>query len=414
LPTKWPKTKLLALVILAVALVAQISTAQAAPPPSLSAQSAILLDARDGHVLYRRAPDARRPIASTTKLMTALLSVERLPLSRRLRAAPYHAAAAESQIELAPGERMTVADLLRGLMLESANDAAVTLARGAGGSVRRFVRLMNRKARQLGLDDTHYANPVGLDERGNYSTAHDLASLARVVLRNDFLAETVDMPRARLLTGSHPRIVENRNDLVGRVPWIDGVKTGHTSEAGYVLIGAGSRKAATLVSAVLGTPSEGARDADTLALLGWGFSQYRRVPVLLRGHAVTDPKVAYFGDRRAGLVPARSVVLGLRRGEHVRTRVDAPSELHGPLPRGTRVGSVAVYVDGSRVRTVRLVTAEAVPKAGVLRKVAHAVLRPWALIALVLLAAFGVRRRRRRRAVADAARRRRRQSARLD
>jgi D-alanyl-D-alanine carboxypeptidase (penicillin-binding protein 5/6) len=138
-------TKLLALAFLAAALVASPPLANAAaPPPRLSAGSAILVDARDGHVLYRREPDARRPIASTTKLMTALLSVERLPLDRRLRAAPYHAAAIESQIELAPGERMSVADLLRGLMLESANDAAVTLARGAGGSVRRFVKLMYR------------------------------------------------------------------------------------------------------------------------------------------------------------------------------------------------------------------------------------------------------------------------------
>jgi serine-type D-Ala-D-Ala carboxypeptidase (penicillin-binding protein 5/6) len=424
--------KLLGSLVVAAALVAQSPPAQGAPaptlrptdnfaaavqrrlPPPLSAPSAILIDARDGHVLYRRDPDARRPIASTTKLMTALLSIERLPLQRRLRAAPYHAMAAESQIELAAGERLSVADLLRGLMLESANDAAVTLARGAGGSVRRFVRLMNRKARELGLSETHYANPVGLDESGNYSSARDLAALARIVLRNDFLAETVDMPRARLLTGSHPRIVDNRNDLVERVPWIDGVKTGHTSEAGYVLVGAGSRKAATLVSAVLDTPSEGARDADTLALLEWGFSQYRRVPVLARGHAVVDPKVAYFGDRRTELVAARSVVLGLRRGEAVRTRVDAPSELHGPLAEGSRVGSVSVFVDGKRVRTVTLVTGEAVPKAGALRKVAHAVIRPWALIVLVLLAALTVERRRRRLAAAEAARRRRRQAARLD
>src|SRR5439155_13019585 len=112
--------------------------------PRLTAPSAIVIDARDGHVLYRRASDDRRPIASTTKRMTGLLAVEHLPLKRRLRAAPYNAAPAESQIPRAAGERMKVADLLRALMLASANDAAVTLARGAGGSVHRFVRLMNR------------------------------------------------------------------------------------------------------------------------------------------------------------------------------------------------------------------------------------------------------------------------------
>jgi serine-type D-Ala-D-Ala carboxypeptidase (penicillin-binding protein 5/6) len=232
----------------------------------LDAASAIVVDGRDGHVLYKRNADASVPIASTTKLMTALLSVERLPLKRRLRAAPYAAAAAESQIGLVPGERMSVADLLRALLLESANDAAVTLARGAGGSVPEFVALMNARAQKLGLKHTHYANPVGLDEPGNYSSARDLAALARVVLRKGFLAETVDTPKARLLSGAHPRLLDNRNDLVARLPWIDGVKTGHTSDAGYVLVGAGIRKGAQLVSVVLDTPSESARDADTLAL----------------------------------------------------------------------------------------------------------------------------------------------------
>jgi D-alanyl-D-alanine carboxypeptidase (penicillin-binding protein 5/6) len=387
--------------------------AQAASPPPLSAPSAILVDADDGHVLYRRDPDSRRPIASTTKLMTALLAIDRLPLKRRLRAAPYHAMPAESKIDLAPAERMSVADLLRALLLESANDAAVTLARGAAGSVAGFVKLMNRRARALRLSDTHYANPVGLDERGNYSSARDLAALARILLGNRFLAETVDMPRARLLTGAHPRIVDNRNDLVERVRWIEGVKTGHTIQAGYVLIAAGSRKGATLVSVVLDTPSEAARDADALALLDWGFSRYRRTPVLRRGHAAAEAKVAWFGDRRVGLAPARSVVLGLRRDEHVSTRVDAPREVHGPLDAGTRVGTIAVFLDGKPIRTVPLVTASAVPQAGLLRKVVR-VVGPWLAVAALVLGVLLVERRRRRLAAADAARRRRRRALRSD
>jgi serine-type D-Ala-D-Ala carboxypeptidase (penicillin-binding protein 5/6) len=416
LRTKLPFRLLLA-AIAAGAILATPSVAHAEQAggggPRLGADSAILVDGRDGHVLYRRAAAARRPIASTTKLMTALLSVERLPLKRRLRAAPYQAAAAESQIRLAPGERMSVADLLRALMLESANDAAVTLARGAGGSVDGFVQLMNRRAAQLGLAHTHYANPVGLDEVGNYSSAGDLATLARLVLRNGFLAETADTPRARLLTGAHPRIVDNRNDLVGRVPWIDGLKTGHTNQAGYVLIGAGMRKRVQLVSVVLGTSSESARDADTLALLDYGFRQYRRVAPLHRSRSVAEAKVAFFGDRKVPIEPARTVAVSIRQGERVRTRIDAPGELHGPLAAGARVGEASVYVEGRRVSTVPLVTADSVPKAGVVRKVAHWVLRPWTFVALALLG-LGLGARRRRLAAANAARRRRRQAARLD
>ncbi len=413
------RTRSLLLGLLAAAFLLAPSVAGAERPgagdsPRVGASSAILVDARDGHVLYRRAPDSRRAIASTTKLMTALLSVERLPLERRLRAAPYTAAAAESQIELAPGERMSVADLLRALMLESANDAAVTLARGAGGSVRRFVRLMNRKAQELGLNETHYANPVGLDEQGNYSSARDLAALTRVVLRDDFLAETVDMPRARLLTGARPRILDNRNDLVARLPWIDGVKTGHTGGAGYVLVGAGTRKGVQLVSVVLGTPSEGARDADTLALLDHGFGLYRRVTVLRRARPVAEAKVAYFGDRKVAVEPARTIAVTAGRGERIRTQIDAPGELDGPLAEGATVGHAAVLVDGKRVRTVALVTGDAVPKASVARKVVHWLARPLTLLALVLLAALVVERRRRRLAAAKAARMRRRHAARLD
>jgi serine-type D-Ala-D-Ala carboxypeptidase (penicillin-binding protein 5/6) len=403
---------LLALTLLvAVSLGASASARAASGRPEVSASSAIVVDARDGHVIYERAPDARNAIASTTKLMTALVSIEELPLGRRLRAAPYHAAAVESQIGLRPGERMSVADLLRALMLESANDAAETLARGAAGSVRRFVHRMNRRARELGLRATRYANPVGLDEPGNYSSARDLSRLARLVLRHDFLAETVAMPRARLLSGSHERIVANRNDLVGRVPWIKGVKTGHTAQAGYVLIGAGRRKGATLVSVALHTPSEAARDADTLHLLDFGFGRYRRARALRSKVALARPKVAFFGDRRVPLVPARSLTVGVRRGQRLHRSIDAPRELHGPIERGTRVGTVTVRLSGRRLATVPLLTAAPVPRAGFARKAAHYAVRPLLLAALVVLAVVALERRRHRQRAADAAARRRRAGA---
>jgi D-alanyl-D-alanine carboxypeptidase (penicillin-binding protein 5/6) len=379
--------------------------------PAVSAPAAIVVDARDGHVLYRRSPDERRPIASTTKLMTALISIEELRLRRRIRAAPYRAAPAESQIELRPGERLSVADLLRALMLESANDAAETLARGAAGSVRGFVRLMNRKAAELGLAETHYSNPVGLDEPGNYSSARDLSRLARLVLRDDFLAETVRMPRARLLTGSRERVVDNRNDLVGRVPWINGVKTGHTTDAGYVLVGSGTRKGAQLVSVVLGAPSQGARDADTLHLLDYGFGLYRQVRALRPRAALARPKVAYFGDRRVALRPARGFTIALRRGERLRRKIDAPTRLDGPIDRGASVGSVTVLVNGKPVKKVPLVTAASVPRAGFLRKLVHYSIRPALLLVLAVIAVLGVDRRRRRQHAAEASRRRRRRRA---
>jgi D-alanyl-D-alanine carboxypeptidase (penicillin-binding protein 5/6) len=325
----------------------------------------------------------------------------------------YRAGAGESRINLRPGERMAVADLLRALLLESANDAAVTLAHAAGGSVHGFVGLMNARAQQLRLTGTHYANPIGLDQVGNASTARDLAKLARTLLRRPFLADTVDMPRARLLSGARTRIVVNRNDLVRRFPWVDGVKTGHTGRAGYVLVASGERKGVPLLSVVLGEPSEAARDTDTLRLFNYGFSLYRRTTVLKAGATEARARVAYFDDQ-ARLTPARNLVLTLRRGERVRTFVDAPQELHGHLDAGTRVGTVRVRWGNGRTARIPLVTAADVPSAGPVRKLANWLLRPALLLPAAALAAAYAYRRRRRMVAAEEARRRRRRAAQLE
>jgi serine-type D-Ala-D-Ala carboxypeptidase (penicillin-binding protein 5/6) len=361
-------------------------------PPPLTASAAVLVDGRDGHVLYRRAASRRRAIASTTKLMTALIALERLPSRRRLTAPVYNAGAAESRIGLRPGERMAVADLMRALLLESANDAAVTLARGVAGSVPAFVTLMNARAAELGLARTHYANPVGLDERGNYSTALDLARLARRLLENDTFATIVDLPSARLRTGARPRVVDNRNDLVARVPWVDGVKTGHTLDAGYVLIGAGTRKGVRLVSVVLGEPSQALRDTDTLALLEYGFSRYRRVRPLTAGAEVAATRVAHFGGRLVPLTVRRDVRLTVRRGERVRTVTVVPPKLDGPIARGARVGEVRVYQGRRLARLVPLVTAEAVPRAGVGRRLGAPLAALAAVAALAAMLRLAARR----------------------
>ena len=284
---------------------------------------------------------------------------------------------------------MTVPDLLKALLLESANDAAVTLARGVAGSTDRFVDLMNERARELGLRDTHYANPIGLDDPGNYSSARDLAALASRLMRNRRFARIVDTPEARLASGAHPRMVDNRNLLIGALSVRDGVKTGHTIRAGYVLVGAaGTARSGRVVSVVLGEPSEAARDTDTLALLRWGLAQFKRVHPLRPGRTVEEADVAHRSED-AELVPARDVALTVRRGQRVTRRVSAPDELDGPLAAGTRVGSVSVLVDGRPVRRVALVTRADVPGAGTVRVLLSALGVPLTVLLLlaILLAA---------------------------
>ena len=237
------------------------AAAGAAPaPPQVPATGWTLVDAGDRDRLAAAEPDESRSMASTTKLMTAYLALRELPLDERLVAPPYDPLPGESLLGLAPGERISVRDLLYGLLMASGNDAAVTLAEGVSGSVPAFVEEMNDAARRLGLSETSYANPIGLDEPGNYSSPHDLVELTLKLRRSRVFRRIVDTARATLRTGAHPRTVVNRNHLVGTVPWVNGVKTGYTPQAGDVLVASGTRKGITLVSVVMGAPTEAARD----------------------------------------------------------------------------------------------------------------------------------------------------------
>jgi D-alanyl-D-alanine carboxypeptidase (penicillin-binding protein 5/6) len=354
-------------VAVAPASATSASAAEPAPPRVPTAQAAIVVDGVDGTVLFAKRPDAERAMASTTKLMTALLSLEEAKPSEVFTAPGYDAMPAESRINLRAGERMTVHDLLEALLLESANDAAVDLAENIAGSREAFVKQMNERAGELGLDHTSYANPIGLDDPANYSSARDLATLARTLLRKRRFARIVDSPEATLESGSHVRVVQNRNDLVAAYPWVNGVKTGYTTNAGNVLVGSAARgPRARVITVVMGEPTEAARDADTLTLLRWGLGRFSRVRVVPRGRTLARADVKY-RDERTPLVARRSVVVTVRDGQHLHRRVKAPDELEGPVAKGERVGSVTVLVDGRREGRVALVTAEDVPGAGTLR-----------------------------------------------
>ena len=377
-----PATAVLATV---AALLLGAGAAAAQAPPDTSGSAALVMDARTGQVMHAAGASRARPIASATKLMTALLTLERAELDEVVPAARYAAAPVESKINLRPGERMTVRDLLVALLLESANDAAVTLAESVAGSRAAFVREMNRRAVTLGLRDTSYANPIGFDDPLNHSSARDLAKLARLLMRNEQFARIVDMPEATLRSGAQPRTIDNRNRLVASYPFVSGVKTGHTTGAGYVLVGAGEKPGAEVLSVTLGAPSEAARDADTLALLRWGLGQFRRRVVVAARRALARVDVRY-RDEDAQLAAARGVRLVLRDGERTTTVVDAPDELEGPLDAGERVGTVEVRRRGGAVRRVPLVTLEAIPEAGLLARLRSSP----AAIALTALLVLGM------------------------
>jgi D-alanyl-D-alanine carboxypeptidase (penicillin-binding protein 5/6) len=337
--------------------------AAAAQKPRVEARAWALIDARDGEVLVSHAGAEHLPIASTTKLMTAWVALHELPLDKIVKAAPYrNPEYGESLMGLRAGERISVRDLLYGLILRSGNDAAHALAIAAAGSQARFVRQMNQRAAALGLADTHYANPVGLDQRGNFSSARDLATLTQHLLRIPAFAKIADSRSALLRSLRPPRRIATINELLLDAPWINGVKTGHTFGALYVLVGSGRRRGVELISVAIGAPTDEDRFSDNLELLEYGFRQYKRRRPIHAGQDLADPSIRYSGGELP-LRAARSIAIGLRRGQRLSLEVEAPSEVGGPVRRGAMLGHATVLVDGTPAAVVPLRAGRSIPEA---------------------------------------------------
>ena len=397
----------LAVVLGALALSAR--GAAATSPPALSVRAAALVAQQTGQQLYGQNSSAELAIASTTKLMTALVTLEHASMNATFTYPGYPLSSADSQIGLAAGERMTVHDLFVAMLLPSADDAAYDLAYNIGrGSVARFIGMMNAEARRLGLTHTHYSTPIGFDTPGNHSSASDLVTLADYLLEHyPLFARVVGEPSAVLRSGNHSRYVLNRNDLVGRLPWIHGVKTGHTAAAGYVLIAAGRQNGVTLVDAVLGTSSEASRDQNALALLDWGYQNFRLAKPVTEGHVLARLPVPDQPGLHAVVVATQSLVSVIPRTSRTTVKVKLHRSLAGPLARGTIVGLAQVFAGGRRIGEVPVRLAKAIPAVSTLTRVTRFVTRGTTLLLLALVvasaAALVVRRRHQGRARPTAA-----------
>lgn len=337
-------------------------------------------------------------MASTTKLMTAWLALHRLPPDRVVRAVDYRGDPSESLMGLKAGERVSVRDLLYGLILLSGNDAAETLAVAASGSVSAFVAEMNRTARRMGLSDTRYANPIGLDARRHFTSPADLATLGRRLMQLPRFRRIAGARKARLESLSPPRTVETTDSFLTEHPWATGIKTGHTLKSGYSLASAGRRHATELIGAAIGAPTITARNTGSARLLEWGFSLYsKRIPVR-PGRAVLRVPVRYGGDRTLALVSRRKVRLGVRDDQKLRVALKAPDEVEGPIRRGQRLGTARVTLDGEPIATVPLLARNRIPAPTWLDRLAAGPVIPVALLLILfcaILAGTAYARRRR-------------------
>jgi serine-type D-Ala-D-Ala carboxypeptidase (penicillin-binding protein 5/6) len=351
------------LAVLATVLLAGLGSAAAAPP-ALQAKTYYVESAYDGAVLAQRGALVRRPMASITKLMTVLVALEHARQDELVTVPRAATGVGESTLFLRPGELVTVRDLALGALVPSANDAAMALALYVGnGSVARFVELMNAKADQLGLRDTHYVNPHGLDQPGHVSSARDSARLLRAALAVPFIRYAAHLTRVQ----TAGRNVASTDDVLGLEPRIVGAKTGHTDGAGWSQTAAARANGVTVYAAVLGSPSRSARNGDLVALLRWSLAQYRPVAVVTAGRTYAVARAPY-GRPAVRLVALRSAANPVRVGRPLVERVVAPPSVSVPLARHARLGEVRVY-DGDRlIAREPLVAATAVPEPGVLGK----------------------------------------------
>jgi D-alanyl-D-alanine carboxypeptidase (penicillin-binding protein 5/6) len=366
--------------------------AAAVAAPVLPVSAAALYAPQTGQLLVADNAYRRLAIASTTKLMTALITLQRVHrLGTVFTQNDFYPSAADSQIGLVPGERMSVHDLLLAMMLPSADDAAEDLAYNVGhGSLARFVAMMNAQARRLHLTDTHYSTPIGLDTPSNFSSAADLVRLADYDLTHSaYFARIVALPQAVLHSGSEPRLVMNLNDLVGRYRWIDGVKTGHTADAGYVLVASGHRDGMLLISAVLGTADEAERDASTLALLNYGFRNFVLSTPVSAGEVLARPAIRDRPGTHAIVRAASSFRWLLARGVHPHVRISVPSQLAGPLPAGAVVGTASVLAGGRVLDRVPLLLADRLQAVSSLTIAASFITRPLTVIVILVIIGLG-------------------------
>jgi D-alanyl-D-alanine carboxypeptidase (penicillin-binding protein 5/6) len=345
------------LVVAAAALV--LAGPVLAAPPQVTGHAYVVENGSTGEVLLARNPGAPVAIASITKLMTVLLTLEHTRPDDLVTVSPLAAGVGESSVNLRAGERLTVRELLEAALIQSANDAADALAAHVGGgSERRFVAMMNAKARALGLTSTHFVRPDGLDAPGHVSSARDVTLLARILMHRPLVRQIV---RERSATISGGRDLRTWNDLLSTYPGLYGVKTGHTSAAGWSEVAAARRSGVTIYATLLGSPDRSTRNADLAELLDWGFSRYRRAAVVVRGRLYAEAELGY-GRRPLALVAAGSLQPAARVGIPLVRRVVAANAAALPVARGEALGEVRVYQRGRLLGRVPLVASRSVAR----------------------------------------------------
>ena len=364
------------------------AAAQAPQPPEIAARSYLLLDVTANQVLASRDIDVPVEPASLTKLMTAYivfdaLRAKKIDLKQALPVSPRAWKMPGSRMFIDPSMQVPVEDLIKGMIVQSGNDATVALAEGVGGTVERFVQLMNEQAKAMGLKSTSFKNAEGLTEAGHTTTARDLSILSTRLMHDfpDYVGYyTIKKYRYE---GTPTANDTNRNMLLFRDPTVDGLKTGYTAAAGYCLIATAKRDfpnmgSRRLIAVILGASSETARANEAQKLLNWGYTAYEGIKLFDANQAVVTPEVWKGAQKTAKLGRPEAIVVAVPAGtaSRVKTQVARPDPLIAPLTKGQAIGTLKISSGDQPLLEVPLVALEAVEQAGVFRRAWDAV-RLW-------------------------------------
>lgn len=351
------------------------ATSSAAPEAQLAdnARSAVLMDADTGTVIFEKNSHDKLPPASITKIMTMLLVMEaiekgKLKMTDKVATSEYAASMGGSQIFLEPGEEMTVEEMMKGIAMASGNDASVAMAEKIGGSEKAFVQMMNDKAAELGMKDTHFVNCNGLPAENHYTSAHDIALMSQALLKYPSVTKFTGAYEDYLRQNTSKKFwLVNTNKLVRFYQGADGLKTGFTSEARYCLSATAKRENMRVIAVVLGEPNTKTRNAEVTQMFDYAFAQYTNVPLLKSGDKIGDIRVEKGMVENIELKAQRPYHVLLKKGEgtdNLRFELEGPKSVKAPVAAGQSLGKLVVYQGDKKVREYPVESAEEIAKAG--------------------------------------------------
>lgn len=330
--------------------------------PSVNAQGAILMDMETGRVLFEKNSKAPMPMASTTKIMSAIITLENANLEDIVIVGKRATTAPKVKMYLTEKEEIRLKDLMYALMLQSSNDAAVAIAEHVGGSVENFCAMMTAKAKELGCEDTLFVTPNGLDEGDHHSTAYDLALIARYALQNEEFVDIINTQSVQFSSNKKSYSVNNKNRLLNEYSGAMGVKTGFTGKAGHCFVGAAKREDTTLISVVLasgwGTQGKNQKWVDTKKILDYGFNNIKHEKVINKGAYVTDIAVDRAKVDKFSVYFENDVIIPMLSNESFDIEYETADFAIAPIKKGDKFGTASVYINGDKVAQTNLIANE--------------------------------------------------------